>query len=79
MAPHYRKSQLQSNTIKAQQCNNCEVIAEKNKIHISVSVSQMPTQGANRYHAANPFRFYREITMDLWAESSLSQREDRVR
>lgn len=35
------KKQLRSNVIKAQQCNNCQLVTENNKIHISVSLSQM--------------------------------------
>lgn len=62
---------------------------ENNKIHITVSLSQMPTSGANCDHAANPSLFNREITMELWveahllrfliSESSLSLCEDWVR
>lgn len=36
------KKQLRSNIIKAQQCNNCQLVTENNKIHISVLLSQMP-------------------------------------
>lgn len=45
------KKQLQSNIIKAQQCNNCQLITENNKIHISASLSQMPVPGANCDHS----------------------------
>lgn len=53
------KRQFQSNIIKAQQCNNCQLITENNKIHITVSLSQMPTSGANCDHAADPSLFKR--------------------
>lgn len=65
------KRQFQSNIIKAQQCNNCQLITENNKILITVSLSQMPTSGANCDHAANPFLFNREITIELWVEAHL--------
>lgn len=35
------KKQLRSNVIKAQQCNNYQLVTENNKMHISVSLSQM--------------------------------------
>lgn len=58
------KRQFQSNIIKAQKCNNCQLITENNKFHIRVSLSQMPTSGANCDHAANPFLLNREITVE---------------
>lgn len=58
------KKQLPSNIIKAQQCNNCQLVTENNKIHISVSLSQMPTRGSNS-DPANPPVFNREITAEL--------------
>lgn len=41
------KKQLPSDIIKAQQCNNCQLITGNNKTHISVSLSQKPVSGAN--------------------------------
>lgn len=40
------RRQFQFNIIKAQKCNNCQLITENNKIHIRVSLSQMPTSGS---------------------------------
>lgn len=44
---------------------------ENNKIHITVSLSQMPTSGANCDHTANPFLFNGEMTPELWVQAHL--------